>query len=239
MVKTHTKEKSDTNWKMKVWLTENKIFFEVFQYFILWIAWILIWAMQLCTGLKEYSLDQIKMQPIIKIYTELSKNDLTWIFETEQLKIRNEWESLHDFSSDITTFYEISYWTGKLNIPVKGFFAAKFSSNNYKWELLTALDPQNNSRYHKLYMSLLSLSKDNYGYIFIKNFTIVRVSFLDIRNTYKESYFYVDTWLWYEIDKSEYLKYKEGEKLFESKYWIYDYTEVDTDTVLKFINNLQ
>jgi hypothetical protein len=217
---------------LKSWLEDNKIYFEVFQYTVLWVLWVLIGLSQAVSTLNQYKNENIQLQPNLKIYSDLSYNKEKSYFDTETLTIENEWGSLYELSKEITTFYKLSNFTWSYLIPVGNYFTNLIPSNNYVGVLLNATEPQNNYYYHKLYQEFIPHNGE-----YIDKFSILRLEYKNINKDTLIRYYYLQSWLWLELDEKDYYKYKNYKKVFENKYWTYKYNELSYWKINQFIKD--
>lgn len=129
---------------MRQWLTNNQIFFQLFQWVLVGAASVTVALLTYFTHERRLEMDRQLAGPHLKISRILSKNEATNKYEDDFLLIANEGRPVRELSSRVYAFLSINHGKKEIRQPVTYFFA-QHSTGHSTGVVKYFRQPQNNS----------------------------------------------------------------------------------------------
>ena len=187
---------------MKIWLEENKIFFEVVASVLISVAAFAVsfasynvTKQQLALTEEQLKVSRFQYRPHFYIEESYLYNKNTNKYYESELKIFNEGSPVHNIETIISSFIRINqYKNGKefiSDIPIIGYYNSSFDSQTPSGEISTKKGKNNNEIFSKLHSEVIKSKniEKKYGTVEINIYHIVRINFIDNEGGIDSQYF--------------------------------------------------
>lgn len=182
-----------TKQKLRLWLEQNKVFFEIFSSVLLGIAGIFVAYASYHVSESQLEVSRVATEPHFYVDKLLFRNPETEKFDEEELYLHNVGAPAHNISAKLRSFITVDLFDASYKpvvVPVLGYFPGQFPTNAPTGLIATFRGHLNNQLAAELHFSILDPEKMK-GRPFFDHtlFSIVEVSYQNALGQDRKVYF--------------------------------------------------
>lgn len=175
------------SFKIKAFLEENKIYFEIFSFLFLGTMGLIVSITQWKTAERELLLHNSELLPLFRVdYRQIrTESDSTY---GEIMTLSNEGKQIKNFDCEIFSFYEFKvstvdkgYKENKYYLSITPFYSIYYETNNLNNIMEEGLAHESYLDFFRLYNDCMFLSKSG-NFIFINRLHYFKINYIDIKN---------------------------------------------------------
>lgn len=148
--------------KIRLWLEQNKVFFEIFSSVLLGIAGIFVAYASYHVSEAQLEVSRIATEPHFYVEKLLFRNPETQKFDEEELYLHNAGAPAHNISVKLRSFIKVDLFDASskpIIVPVLGYFPSQFPTNAPTGLIATFRGHLNNQLAAELHFSILDPEK--------------------------------------------------------------------------------